>query len=163
MTIKLYLALLDTPDRYQWMLGVGIGMSFTSPKGIESGHPSFETQTYNGINLSLMTGRVKNIGWYAKYQFSTSSHFTIHGPSAGGMVRLGSPVYLYLGGGVAKRVFTSLNNIHTQHSHMGATIDMGILFKVLDNIGIGFNGNLVLPTSYSNISTSVALNAAYFL
>ena len=49
--------------------------------------------------MGYTIGRVKELGWYAKGIWGLSQDFT--GTAVvGGMVRLGCPVYMYLGGGV---------------------------------------------------------------
>lgn len=91
---------LAVSNRSEWFLGANVGLSLLSAKtefgdGLgSSSHILDKHDNYKGVNFSIMGGRVKKIGWYAKYQLSTTSQFTLHGPSAGAVFRLGCPVYL---------------------------------------------------------------------
>lgn len=89
-----------TPTKYQWLVGVDVVLPYTELK------PA----------LGLMVGRVKKFGWYAKFAywpaksdgdgynyFYTGRNSTGYcSYFAGGMMRLGCPIYFYLGAGYAK-------------------------------------------------------------
>lgn len=126
----------EKPDKYQWFVGVQMAMP-----NAEEFTPSF----------GLMVGRVKNFGWYARGVVSkivsadsytqNSSHWTTGETKsqylagfAGGVARLGCPIYAYLGVGAASRkvLWEYANGEEREHEadrYVGIGIDLGVMVR----------------------------------
>lgn len=168
MEIKLDISGLSSPDHYQWFIGANAGISLVNIKpGLENVNDGFsyipdKHKSLRGVNLSIMGGRVKDIGWYAKYMFSISDQFTVHGPAAGGIFRLGSPVYLCIGAGISMNELKNSRYSHIDYPKIGGLLDFGFLVRLKDNIGINCSGTLGFPTYCTDTSVTIAFGVSYF-
>lgn len=131
------------------------------------------TDDFISPTISVMAGRVKVVGWYVKafvnpsvgqawYEDSWDGYEKYDarcsnaGMILGGMVRLGCPLHLYLGGGFSHANISGLPN--AQYSHYAWQFDMGLLFRIKDNFGINWSLNVgesknadIFYASYTNI------------
>ncbi len=149
MTVQIGRTWRQAPDNYQWFTGANIGIGLTDvyfDHFYDYGTLSYDDH-FIAPNFSVMAGRVKKVGWYAKYMFTTpvkghyDSYNRAHSMAAilGGMVRLGCPLHLKLGLGFG---YTYLHHT-TQHMypHYSWQLDMGLLFRIKDNYGIDLSMN----------------------
>ena len=149
MTVHIGRTWLDAPDHYQWFAGAnfGIGLVGVNADTYGSYGDISQKDTYTGVNFSIMGGRVKKIGWYAKASVSGNSHFTMNGACLGGIFRLGSPLHLYIGVGTNMVSLNDMPYKNLDYPKVAPMLDMGFLCRVKDHFGInwscsiGFNSN----------------------
>lgn len=155
MTVHIGRTWRDAPENYQWFLGGSIGVGFTNTyfdkydysTGIPN-HLLSRDDYYTAPNISIMGGRVKKLGWYAKYMLScpvkaeSNSEHKAHSMAAiaGGMFRLWCPLHLYIGAGVG---YTYLHQT-PQHlyPHFSWQVEEGLMFRIKDNYGIDLSMNI---------------------
>ena len=185
MTVQIGRSWKQVPEHYQWFVGANIGVGMTSTELYYEPARFGWYADYAGPNISIMAGRVKAVGWYLKYFISpyvkpsyTEVYFESEpipgfnlydskayntGLLLGGIVRLGCPLHLYLGGGFA---YCNINNINlsVHYQHYGWQIDMGLLFRIKENFGINWSWNLGQNDGNGDISlgTFSCLGVSYF-
>lgn len=162
MTVQIGRTWRQVPERYQWFVGANIGIGMTFPDIELPATPEEEDWGYyrnyfdvdfHSPTISVMAGRVKVVGWYVKafvnpavksswdydynYPNSRCSNF---GMIAGGMVRLGCPLHLYLGGGFTHTNFSEIPKDY--YHNIAWQFDMGLLFRIKDNFGINWSMNV---------------------
>ena len=133
------------PDKYRWLLSV---------------QGAFPEAGVENPSLGLMVGCVKNIGWYVKgvyrpwesveddgtidwmYDWRTGNDDrSFYAATAGMIIRLGCPIHLYGGLGVANRQIAwetadgkwhKVENLYgeDEYSYSGAVIDAGIMLRL---------------------------------
>ena len=168
MTVQIGRTWRQVPEKYQWFVGANIGYGITAAdfpveKLISSPDNSFDpywekrdfTDDFISPTISVMAGRVKVVGWYLKafvnpsvetawYEWSADGKSGVRCSNAGlilgGMVRLGCPLHLYLGGGFSYANISGLPT--TRYSHYAWQYDMGLLFRIKDNFGINWSMNV---------------------
>lgn len=143
------------PEKYSWLISAQAAFPESGVK-----NPAF----------GLMLGRVKTIGWYVKGVYSPSkstdcdytaypeesdmiSYWTtgrdkrgFMAATAGVLVRMGCPLYLYAGAGYAERkVAWELADgsyaKHTDYSYSGAAADLGVTLRIGK---LAFNGGVLV-------------------
>lgn len=165
MTVQVGRTWRQVPERYQWFVGANIGIGMTFPDIIlqrtwveDEYYGSYYDEDYYGADfysptISVMAGRVKVVGWYVKafvnpavkaswydenrYPNNRCSNL---GMIVGGMVRLGCPLHLYLGGGFTHTNFSEISNKY--YNNIAWQFDMGLLFRIKDNFGINWSMNV---------------------
>ncbi|MDE6696128.1 MAG: carboxypeptidase-like regulatory domain-containing protein [Muribaculaceae bacterium] len=178
MTVQVGRTWRQVPERYQWFVGANIGIGMTFPDIYFPRTPEEDGNDWDyyrnhydvdfySPTISVMAGRVKVVGWYVKafvnpaiesstgYDY-TNSRCSNLGMIVGGMVRLGCPLHLYLGGGFTH---TNFSEIPQDYYHKTAyQFDMGLLFRIKDNFGINWSMNVgesknsdYFYASYTNI------------
>ena len=167
----------QAPDHYQWFVGANIGIGLTAADfnfayTDPDSHYQYEyTDGFIAPTISVMAGRVKVVGWYVKAFASPSikgidreipnNHYYNMGAILGGMVRLGSPIHLYLGGGFAYSDFTEIPNYLINHYNW--QIDLGLLFRIKDHFGFNISVNCGTNIRYNYINASfLNYGASYF-
>lgn len=159
---------LSMSNRYEWFVGANVGILLLSAKkdiSHESGshfQPLYTNDNYKGMDFSIMGGQVKDMGWYAKYQLSATGQYKVHGPSAGGVFRLGSPVYLSFGGGVSMTELKAPQYSQFDFPKFSGIVDLGLMVKVKDDIALNWSGSLWLPTSCTDTGFTFAFGVSYF-
>ncbi|MDE5794974.1 MAG: carboxypeptidase-like regulatory domain-containing protein [Muribaculaceae bacterium] len=156
MTVQIGRSWKQIPEHFQWFVGANIGIGLTET------YTSSDNFYYNDYEddfvsptISVMAGRVREVGWYVKAFVNPSvrmidpdwSDFPDNkcsnfGAILGGMLRLGCPLHLYLGGGFVRTNFSNLNKVQYNYSNYGWQIDIGLLFRIKDNFGINWSMNL---------------------
>ncbi|MDE6521427.1 MAG: carboxypeptidase-like regulatory domain-containing protein [Muribaculaceae bacterium] len=156
MTVQIGRSWKQNPEHFQWFVGANIGIGLTET------YTSSDNFYYNDYEddfvsptISVMAGRVREVGWYVKAFVNPSvrmidpdwSDFPDNkcsnfGAILGGMLRLGCPLHLYLGGGFVRTNFSNLNKVQYNYSNYGWQIDIGLLFRIKDNFGINWSMNL---------------------
>lgn len=175
MTVQIGRSWKQVPEHYQWFVGANIGVSLTST-GIEKiNNSSYYDADFVSPTISLMAGRVKAVGWYVKTFVNPSvrpmndwsdipdNRCSNYGVILGGMVRLGCPLHLYLGGGFVRTSFSNLKKTEYDYSNTGWQIDMGLLFRIKDNFGINWSLNMGTSNIYNYFYGSFTnLGVCYF-
>lgn len=149
MTVHIGRTWLDAPDHYQWFAGANVGIALLGVRGDSYGiyGDSDLKDNYSGVNFSIMGGRVKKVGWYAKANVASSSSFNMSGACLGGIFRLGSPLHLYIGVGTNMVNLKHMPYKNLDYPKVAPMLDMGFLCRVKDHFGInwscsiGFNSN----------------------
>lgn len=132
------------PEKYNWLINV---------QGV------FPESGMKNPSWGLMVGRVKTIGWYVKGIYSSGqstdgdyvsypegsdliSYWTtgkdkrsFYAATAGVLVRLGCPIYLYVGAGYANRevaweLADGTYAKNTEYSYSGLETDYGVMLKI---------------------------------
>lgn len=149
---------------------IGLGyITIIDMKGFPDTNQSLDAD-FLAPAISWMVGRVKTWGWYvkcflnpgncySKMHVHHDSHYgdynyggytaddtyegdvtaTSMGVILGGMVRLGCPLHLYIGGGYANTRFKNIP--HDLYNRSGWQIDLGLMFRIKDHIGINWSMN----------------------
>lgn len=159
MTVQIGRSWKQIPEHFQWFVGanIGIGVTFTD---ITTGNNSSYYDDYYEDNfvsptISVMAGRVREVGWYVKAFVNPSvrmidpdwsdfpdNRCSNFGAILGGMVRLGCPLHLYLGGGFVRSNFSNPIMSEFHFSNYSWQMDMGLLFRIKDNFGINWSMNI---------------------
>lgn len=160
MTIRIGRTWRDDPEYYQWFVGATCGIGATSVFGDLHG-------TTVAPTISLMGGRAKDVGWYAKtfltpraYFSESQSSTSTFGGILGGMVRMGSPSYLCMGLGFAStdishRIQSEGIYLSTHQYHkMNWQIDFGFLSKVSEHIAINCSFNVGINNDFNYVAGS---------
>lgn len=169
MTVQIGRTWRQVPEKYQWFVGANIGYGITAAdfllerQLISSPDNSFDpywenryfTDDFISPTISVMAGRVKVVGWYLKafvnpsvetawYEWNEDGKANARCSNAGlilgGMVRLGCPLHLYLGGGFSHANISGLPT--TKYAHYAWQYDLGLLFRIKDNFGINWSLNV---------------------
>lgn len=142
----------QVPEHYQWFTGIGIGIAGTDAyfdkfDYTDGSHILSVDDNFIAPNISLQVGRVKSVGWYAKYMLACpvyggyGNDLRAHSMAAilGGMVRLGCPLHLKLGFGFG---YSYIHGV-PQHfyPHTSWQIDLGLMFRIKDNYGVDLSMN----------------------
>lgn len=182
MTVKMGRTWRDAPDHYQWFIGANFGYSLTNLMFDNLGNASHTYDIHestSSLSISLMGGRVKNVGWYVKafanlpaeaYDYSydpyTNNHYAEYvdtntfGGILGGMVRMGCPLHFCLGVGVAT---TNISNIPTYYRHLNWQLDFGFLFRIKNHFGVNLSVNVGIDKDVNYIAGSYGnLGISYF-
>lgn len=166
------------PENYQWFAGANIGLGATSTSFDLPETSIYGADVYDDSfiypNISIVVGRVKTIGWFAKAFINPSmgmiddkedSEYPDNrcfnsGLIVGGMVRLGCPIYLCLGGGFA---YTNLSAIpKTAYSHYSWQANLGYLFRIKNHWGINMDWNLGKNKDLPIVGSALNLGVSYF-
>lgn len=172
MTIRIGRTWRDAPEQYQWFVGAncGIGVTYLFVNNIPHANNNklFDAHgSVTGVTISLMGGRVKDVGWYAKVfrtpqmSYSYGAYTYNEGGILGGMVRMGCPLHFCLGFGVGK---TQLKDIPSfKYEKLNWQIDFGFLYRIKDHFGINLSFNAGLPKNLNYVAVSYAnLGVSYF-
>lgn len=149
MSISIGRSWRQVPERYQWFFGpsIGVGVAKANMEIILPSqygpHRDAYDKTHFGSNISIMTGRVKAVGWYLKGFFTPDLNrtYSSEGIIIGGMLRLGCPLHLYIGGGASNTKFSKVPSKFS-YDTFSYQVDMGLLFRLRDNIGINCSMNI---------------------
>ncbi len=175
MTVRIGRTWRQVPENYQTFFGANIGVGLSEYYGDYMPQDYFDPYNYEYYDeyfvaptLSVMVGRVKAVGWYFKgfYSFPTEGdqHYQkaqSAGAILGGMVRLGCPLHLYLGGGFG---YTKLSKFDTDIYHPYSwQIDLGLLFRIKDHCGINLSMNLGEAAGELAHGSFMNLGFVYFL
>ena len=182
MTVQIGRSWKQVPEHYQWFVGanIGVGMTFTSIEKLNksSYYDDYYEADFVSPTISLMAGRVKAVGWYVKsfvnppikpvddnWSDLRNNRCSNFGVILGGMVRLGCPLHLYLGGGMVRTNFSDLKMTEYDYSNTGWQVDMGLLFRIKDNFGINWSMNVgtdnngaYMYGSYTNLGVCYFFN-----
>ncbi|MDE6631701.1 MAG: carboxypeptidase-like regulatory domain-containing protein [Muribaculaceae bacterium] len=168
---------------------IGVGYTYFEDYSGYNDNPYDFDADFLSPTISIMVGRVKAVGWYLKafinpsvkpndfsnydspyyddanpsyryYVIQSDSKCFNSGLILGGMVRLGCPLHLYLGGGFAYTDLTTGNPYYRYHKYSWQ-IDMGFLFRIKDNFGINWSMNLGDNDTYS-YGSFTNLGVSYF-
>lgn len=146
MTVRIGRTWRQVPENYQTFFGANVGFGMTEYWGKYVPDNAYDEWFY-APTVSVMVGRVKAIGWYVKAFHSFSDEgdefyqrASTTGAILGGMVRLGCPLHLYLGGGFGH---TSLSKLDTDmYNPWSWQVDLGLLFRIKDHCGINLSMNV---------------------
>lgn len=167
MTVQIGRSWKQVPENYQWFVGANIGIGLTE---VYIDDYNYE-EDFMSPTISIMAGRVKAVGWYVKafvnpsvgpyWTDSLNERCFNNGLILGGMVRLGCPLHLYLGGGFA---YTKLSQMPSfLYNRYSWQIDMGLLFRIKDNFGINWSWNIGTNNRYNYMYGSVTnIGVSYF-
>ena len=159
MTVQIGRSWKQNPEHFQWFVGANIGIGATLTDITSGNNSSYYDDNYEdnfvSPTISVMAGRVREVGWYVKafvnppvrmidpdwsdFPDNKCSNF---GAILGGMLRLGCPLHLYLGGGFVRSNFSNPIVSEFNFSNYAWQIDMGLLFRIKDNFGINWSMNL---------------------
>jgi len=120
---------------------------------------------YDSPAMGFTFGKVKELGWYAKALWTMNNvKANYMSATVGGMMRMGCPIYLYLGGGVASRVVAGkltdgnyYKDTKSPINSVGFVADAGLMLRlndffvnagVLVNFSDHFEGN-ISPASFN--------------
>lgn len=184
MTVKMGRTWRDAPDHYQWFVGgsVGVGLTSVFANQLRGAHSPLERgelhHTYAAPTFSVMGGRVKDVGWYAKAFYTVSydyenygfipegysdSYTSTHtsGAIIGGMVRMGCPLHLCLGVGIAS---TTIDGIpEGQYDKLNWQIDFGFLYRIKNHFGVSMTFNAGVNNYFNYVAGSYAnIGVQYF-
>lgn len=158
----------QVPDHFQWFVGANIGIGLTGTDfnytytDLDGNYRHEYNDGFLAPTISVMAGMVKVVGWYVKAFASPSvkgidleipdNHHYNMGAILGGMVRLGCPLHLYLGGGFAYSDFTEIPNYLINHYNW--QVDMGLLYRIKDHLGFNMSINFGTNIRYNYINAS---------
>ena len=182
MTVQIGRSWKQVPEHYQWFVGanIGVGLISTDIKRLGVDYEPTDDRHYDADfvspTISLMAGRVKAVGWYVKTFVNPSvrpnedwsnsdnnNRCSNFGAILGGMVRLGCPLHLYLGGGYVHTSFSNLKKNEYDYSNAGWQFDMGLLFRIKDNFGINWSLNAGAAANFEYLYGSYTnLGICYF-
>lgn len=184
MTVRIGRTWRDDPESYQWFVCPSIGVGITrayfdrEPLDLSSWdglyYPDFHTyeeyyEHFVAPTVSVMTGRVKALGWYLKGFLTLPStgsdtgfeKATTAGATAGVIFRLKCPLHLYYGFGFG---YTDLSKTsRDRYNEWSIQCDFGLLFRFKDNYGINLGMSAgASPKSHIISGSFMNLGMAYF-
>lgn len=181
MTVQIGRSWKQIPEKYQWFVGANLGVGYFTADEYDRqlinnyNKELYETE-YWGPNFSIMGGRVKQVGWYTKYNCTSFGEGgSVYSFILGGLVRLGCPLHLYLGGGISHSRFNPDDHIENRYSYWNdyealpgrphfnrnaVHVDMGLLFRI-KHLGINWSMSLGGNNDYLN-ETVMNLGVLYF-
>lgn len=184
MTVQIGRSWKQIPEHFQWFVGanIGIGVTFTeitrhSYSPYYDYYDDYYEDDFVSPTISVMAGRVREVGWYVKAFVNPSARSidpdwsdipdnkcSNFGAILGGMLRLGCPLHLCVGGGFVRTNFSNPIMSEFEYSNYGWQVDMGLLFRIKDNFGInwsmniGTSGDSYLYGSYTNLGVCYFFN-----
>ncbi len=190
MTVQIGRSWRQVPEKYQWFVGANIGVgvmttdlderygwdaTYISPNiSLMAGRlkavgwylkyflsPSVKPASTDYWNIYYPSPEDPEEFLAAEGYDASESRGYSTGLILGGIVRLGCPLHLYLGGGFSYNNITNIP-IPLDH-HYGWQIDMGLLFRIKDNFGINWSWNLGADRDWDiNAGTVTSLGVSYF-
>lgn len=157
MTIQIGNTWRNVPESYQWFVGLDFGYSNTSVDYFSDymGYYAPDDE-YSAAQFDFYVGRVKAVGWYAKYSLShITNKISANKFLLGGMVRLGCPLHYKLGFGYN---YTSIK-LAPDYEKSAFCMESGLMFRI-KNWAIDYTVNFGWNDDYFN--SSISLGAAFF-
>lgn len=174
MTIKMGGSWSAAPQSYQWFVGAAIGLGMSATNLDETSGLNYDQDGFVSPSFSVMVGRMKNIGWYAKYfvqpfsiringddtDFPDGRCFN-NGVIVGGLFRLNRGLHAYLGAGFEYTKFDHIPDNY--YGRYGWEAEIGFLQRYGDHWGFNFGVSCGMDKGFNYISASfLNLGVSYF-